>query len=52
VVNNSYVLRSIDYARSDLLVAFRIVRQDSDGSVVLLWKLLKKYPTPALARAN
>jgi len=52
VVNNSYVVRSIDYSTSDLLVAFRVVRQDSDGSIVILWKLLKKYPTPALARAN
>jgi len=23
---------------------------DTDGSAIILWKLLKKYPTPQLAR--
>lgn len=46
-----YMLRSVDYDRSDLLVAFRIVRKDTDGSVIIAWKLLKKYPKPELARA-
>ncbi len=52
VVDNTYVLRSIGYSDSDLLVAFRIIRKESDGSIVLAWKLLKKYPVPKLARAN
>jgi hypothetical protein len=52
VVENTYVLRSIDFFKSDVLVAFRVVRKDSDGSLILAWKLLKKYPTPKLARAN
>ena len=34
--------------RTDVLVAFRIVRKDNDGSVTIAWKLLKKYPTPNL----
>ncbi|HMH42081.1 MAG TPA: hypothetical protein VK557_01245, partial [Pyrinomonadaceae bacterium] len=46
-----YMLRSVDYDRSDLLMAFRIVRKDTDGSVIIAWKLLKKYPKPELARA-
>lgn len=50
-VDNTYALRSIDYDRTDVLVAFRVVRKDSDGSVVLLWKLLKKYSKPILERA-
>jgi hypothetical protein len=48
VVGNTYALRSVNYGYSDLLVAFRVVRKDEDGSVVLLWKLLKKYPKPKL----
>ena len=52
IVNNTYVLRGIHYSDSDVLVAFRIVRKDLDDSVVILWKLLKKYPKPVLARAN
>jgi hypothetical protein len=52
IVNNSYVLRGIHYSDSDVLVAFRVVRKDSDDSVIILWKLLKKYPKPVLARNN
>jgi len=49
---NSYLLRSISYGASDLLVAFRIVSQDDDGSVVIVWKILKKFPSPQLTIAN
>ena len=52
VVNNTYVLRGIHYSDSDVLVAFRIVRKDLDDSVIILWKLLRKYPKPVLVRAN
>jgi len=51
-VGMTYVLRSIDYGNSDLLVALKIVRQDTDGSLIIAWKLLKKFPKPELARAN
>jgi hypothetical protein len=51
VENQTYALRSVNYDRSDVLVAFRVVRKDADGSVVLLWKILKKYPKPLLERA-
>jgi len=51
-VNATYLLRSIYYSASDVLVAFRVVRQDGDGSAIILWKLLKKYPKPELARPN
>jgi hypothetical protein len=47
-VNSSYVLRSVNYHNSDVLVAIRVLRKDSDGSLVLAWKLLKKYSVPNL----
>lgn len=47
-VRQTYALRSINYSQWDVLVGFRVLRQDSDGSVVLLWKFLKKYPPPSL----
>jgi hypothetical protein len=47
---STYVLRSVNYDDSDVLVAFRVLRKDSDGSVVLLWKLLEDFPKPALQR--
>ncbi|HEX8151185.1 MAG TPA: hypothetical protein VF591_28640 [Pyrinomonadaceae bacterium] len=47
----TYAVRSIVYGESDVLVAFRVVRKDDDGSVVLLWKLLEKYRTPSLQRS-
>jgi hypothetical protein len=49
---SAYLLRSINYNRSDLLVAFRVVSQDTDGSVVILWKILKKFPVPNLVAAQ
>lgn len=51
-LNRTYALRGIHYRDSDVLVAFRIVRKDDDDSVIILWKLLKKYPKPELARNN
>ncbi|HZE73127.1 MAG TPA: hypothetical protein VE135_26755 [Pyrinomonadaceae bacterium] len=51
-VNSTFLLRSISYGRTDILVAFRVVRKDADGSVILAWKLLKKYAIPQIARNN
>lgn len=45
-VEQTYVLRSIDYDTSDVLVALQVVRQDDDGSLILLWKMLKKFTAP------
>jgi hypothetical protein len=50
VVKQTYAVRSVDYDGSDVLVAFRVLRQDADGSVVLLWKMLKKFDKPVLER--
>jgi len=50
IVNYTYALRSINYGASDVLVAFRVVSKDIDGSVDILWKVLKRFPTPALQR--
>ena len=51
-VNSTYLLRAIDYDRSDVLVAFRVVEVDSEGTPLILWKRLKKYSTPPLVRKN
>jgi len=42
-VNSTYLLRATDRRLSDVLVAFRVVREDVDGSVTLAWKLLKEF---------
>ena len=49
-VNQTYALRSIDFDHSDVLVAFRVVRKEIDGRVIILWKTLKRFPRPALVR--
>jgi hypothetical protein len=47
-VNHTYALRSIRYDKSDVLVVFRVVRKEKDGSLIILWKRLKESPaTPA-----
>lgn len=48
----TYLLRSISYGQGDLLVGFRVIRKDTDNSLIILWKLIKKYPVPALAKNN
>jgi hypothetical protein len=48
--NTTYLLRTIRYNRADVLVAFRTIRKESDGSFVLLWKILKKNPIPILKK--
>jgi hypothetical protein len=50
VENSTYLLRSIVYYYSDVLVAFRVVRRDQDGSVIIAWKLLNRYRVPSLKR--
>ena len=44
--DSTYLLRSINYGTSDVLVAFRVVRVDADGSAVIAWKILNKYLSP------
>ncbi len=50
VLNSTYILRSVNYERSDVLVAFRVVRKDTDGSLILAWKMLRKGDVPKLVR--
>lgn len=49
---STYLLRSLNYGRSDLLVAFRVVRQESDGSTIIAWKLLKELRRPGFERVH
>jgi hypothetical protein len=50
-VNYTYALRSINYGQSDLLIVFRVVRKEINGSLVILWKTLKEFPRPEPFRA-
>jgi hypothetical protein len=50
--NYSYALRSINYRTSNVLVAFRVVRKEINGSVVIIWKMLKRFSRPDLVRTN
>jgi hypothetical protein len=49
-VKSTYVVRSINYSDSDVLVAFRVIRKDTDGSLIIAWKMLKEYPVTDLVR--
>lgn len=51
-VSNTYLLRSVSPERSDILVAFRVVRKDTDGSFILIYKVLKTFPTPKMERTQ
>lgn len=43
-VGHTYVLRSINFDNSDVIVVFRIIRFDTDGSMIFAWKKLKEFP--------
>ena len=47
-VNNTYVLRTVNYNDCDVITAVRVVGQDADGSITILWKILKELPKPTL----
>jgi hypothetical protein len=51
-IGATYLLRHISFETSDVLVALKVVRQDTDGSLIIAWKLLQKYSAPKLARSN
>ena len=50
VVDTTYILKSIQYESiqshrfSEVLVVFRPIRKDTDGSMIILWKILKRFP--------
>jgi hypothetical protein len=44
----TFALRSICYNTSDVLVAFRVIRFDTDGSVIIVWKMLQTFGVPKL----
>lgn len=46
VVGNTYIVRGISFDYYDVLAAFKVIRQDSDNSLILIWKLIEQYDTP------
>lgn len=44
----TYVMRSVSYQTSDLLIVFRTHRLDTDESLIFVWKTLRRYATPQL----
>jgi hypothetical protein len=49
-VSNTYLVRSISIDDSDTLTVFRVTRKDTDGSLILVYKVLKTFPTPKVER--
>jgi len=50
VVGHTYILRSINFDRSDVLVAFKIFRKDTDGSLIVFWKNIVNFEAPRFER--
>ena len=49
-IDATYLLRSISYDTSDIAIAFRVVRKDTDGSIILAFKVLKTFSAPKTPR--
>ncbi len=50
IVGHSYVLRTIIFGSADILVAFKVYRKDTDGSLIIFWKTIKNFEKPLIAR--
>lgn len=59
-VNSTYILRSVAYeledfnpvdSRVDIIVAFKVVSRENDGSLILLWKELRRIAARPLKKA-
>jgi hypothetical protein len=51
-LETTYALRAVNYGGSDVLVILRTTRQDTDGSLILVWRILRKFPVPQLGAIN
>lgn len=47
-VGTAFLLRSIQFQRSDILVGLRVDSRLPDGSLVIAWKVLKVFPQPVI----
>ncbi|MBA2620856.1 MAG: BON domain-containing protein [Acidobacteria bacterium] len=50
VAGHTYLLRSINFGTSDILVAFKVHRKDTDGSLIIFWKNILTFDTPQIER--
>jgi hypothetical protein len=50
VVGHTYLVRSISFGSSDILVAFTVKRKDDDGSLIIFWKTIENFEKPALVQ--
>jgi hypothetical protein len=50
IVGHSYVLRAISFDEADILVVFNVYRKDTDGSLIIFWKLIENFKTPRLEK--
>ena len=41
-VGSTYLVRAFNYATSDVVSAFQVVREEGDGTLTIAWKLLKQ----------
>lgn len=50
IVGHAYVLRAVSFDEADTLVAFKVYRKDTDGSLIIFWKNIENFETPKLER--
>ncbi len=50
IVGHTYILRAVSFDEADTLVAFKVYRKDTDGSLIIFWKNIENFETPKLER--
>lgn len=49
-LSHVYALRSIIFGRADVLVGFKVIRREADGSMIIFWKPIETFPNPEIDR--
>jgi hypothetical protein len=52
IVGHTYLVRSINFDDSDILVAFTVKRKDDDGSLIIFWKTIENFEKPTLVQSE
>lgn len=47
-IGHAFVLRAISFRDADILVAFKVMRKDTDGSLIIFWKKIADFDKPQL----
>jgi hypothetical protein len=52
VPNQAFLLRSLSFDRSDVLVGLKVLLRNDDESIIIIWRVLKFFDTPRATNSD